>query len=202
MRRLEVLHLILAWSLTALSVTTVAASDYIIVPGHSVGRVWIGAKRNTVHEVLGKPGETRQRHDGLTEESWLSNNSPTKSKASDFLKILYKGSRVIQIEATSPRFSAWGLSRRSNPHIIRKRFRQMWISVYAYPVEGKWLTRYYYDNARRGITFTVPVRNAKEVATQFESVIVHRRGHKVIPEAGGQMLGSSYPDRKYSDSNK
>ena len=154
-----------------------------IVPGRSIGKLWIGAGRDAIQKVLGKPAQTKQRSDKIIEDIWLLPRSSARS-----YKVFYLKNRAIQIETTSPTFSIEGLSLRSDPYQIRKKFGPMRVGIYYSILNSQSFTRYLYDNARRGITFSVRVKNSKEVATHFQSVIVHRKGHPVMPPFGHILL--------------
>jgi hypothetical protein len=164
------------------------ADNYAIVPGHSIGKAWIGAPRDATQKILGKPTETHQRNDKTFEDIWLFSGSSAKQNLPQSLKVLYSKNRVVQIETTAPQFSIEGLSLRSDPYQIRKRFGPMRVSVYNSVFNRQQSFHYYYDNAPRGITFSVRVHGAREVATRFQSVIVHRKGHQVVPEPGETFL--------------
>lgn len=181
--------LLLVKAASATDATT--SGNHTIVPGHSIGKVWIGAPRDAVQKVLGKPTETHQRNDKIIEDVWMSPRSSTNR-----YKVFYLKNRVIQIETSAPVFSAEGFSLRSDPYQIRKKFGRMRVRIYNSVFNSRQFFRYYYDNAPRGITFSVRVHGAREVATRFQSVIVHRKGHDVTPETGETFLSQLWDEAK------
>lgn len=175
---------------------TVLADNYKIVPGHSLGKVWIGAKRDAAHKILGNPTSTHGRDDKMIEDVWRLPRTAAKETHTYFYKALYSKNRIVQLETNSPMFSSWGLSLRSEPYEIRRRFGRMRVSIYDCVVDERRAFRYFYDNTLRGIAFTLVVRNEKEVATQFQTVIVHRKRHHVLPSSSEMLLHQLWDDTK------
>lgn len=178
--------------LTVVLAYNAQAENYAIVPGHSIGKIWLGAKHKTVQEILGKPAETYLRSKGILEEVWFQQQ---KDDLRYQYKVLYRKDRVVQIETNSPLYSTWGISLHSDPLEIRQRFKPLRVRTSAFGQiseadikDYSHPTRYYYSNAQRGITFTVAVQGWREVATKFHTVIVHRKRYRVIAHRGDRFV--------------
>ena len=107
-----------------------------------------------------------------------------------FVQVTYRRARVIQIEFNSPRFvAADGVSTGANLAFLSKKFN-LRPRFYSYAERG--YNRNYYDDVARGIAFQRGgndlLWNLKEDPRGTpQSIIVHRRGYRVLPEAGGRL---------------
>ncbi len=182
--------LVAAWSLMTMTAAMAATSDYSVVPGHSVGRVWLGAPRATVIKMLGKPSSTSTSSGGLTQDSWMGRKSSRDYNERRFVQVTYRRARVIQIEFNSPSLvSAGGISTRVNLIQLSKKF-DLRPRFYSYVERG--YNRNYHDDVARGIAFQ---RGGNDLSWNLkedpratpDSIIVHRRGYRVIPEVGGRL---------------
>lgn len=167
------------------------AQNYSVVPGHSVGKIWLGAPRTAVIKAMGKPSEIARLRNGLMQDSWLGPKPPSDNQERRIVHVLYRRNRAIQIELNSPSFvTANGVSMRTSLGELHRKFKNLRPSVRSYAERG--YVRYYYDDVQRGITFQAGGNdlswNLKEDPRRTpESIIVHRRGYRVIPEAGGRL---------------
>jgi hypothetical protein len=125
------------------------------------------------------------------EELWRRSKTLLEREATDKIKIIYRAGRVIQIEVTSPRFTTRnGISTQSDFEDIGKWFRirrgqQSIGSVYTYRI-GYGSVAYvdFLDDVWRGIAFKQHPTVSTMAGFQFEAIIVHRPGHRVLPDVG------------------
>ncbi len=167
------------------------AANSAVVPGRSVGRIWLGAPRAAVIKAMGKPSETARLSNGLRQDSWLGPKIPGDYHGRRAVHVLYRRNRAVQIEFNSPAFvTANGVSMRTSLAELHRKFKNLRPSIRSYAERG--YVRYYYDDVQRGIAFQ---RGGNDLLWNLkenpwgtpESIIVHRRGYRVIPEAGGRL---------------
>ena len=160
-----------------------------VVPGKSAGKVWLGASRETVRKILGKPTQSYGSANGVTIEQWLGKERKNAETGDTFwprYAVLFKANRAIQIEWNAPHFqTADGVSSEANLAVFRHFFRpHLRAYLYADP-EGGGHRGYVYDDVRRGIAFAFGAQDNYDARVLPEKLLIHRPGVRAIPEAGG-----------------
>ncbi|HEX8553036.1 MAG TPA: hypothetical protein VF681_15940 [Abditibacteriaceae bacterium] len=159
-----------------------------VVPGKSVGKVWLGAPRGTVRHILGKPSTIKARGDNLTVDEWLGpevkdswNNISQRRFA-----VVYRHERAVQIEFNSPSYrTSQGISTNSSLGEFRKFFRPR-LRAYLYTEGGGGFRYYAYDDRRRGLAFAFGGQDSYDARVLPEILVVHRRGAAMIVNPGGE----------------
>ena len=68
----------------------VRADSAVVVPGVSIGSLRLGATRDAVHKLRGKPTRTAKTHRGGTADSWRLPNSLLETE------VVYRSGRAVQ----------------------------------------------------------------------------------------------------------
>lgn len=185
--------LLLVPNLAIYSASPAVAGEYTVVPGHSVGRIRLGATRATVLSILGQPSKSAKWRSGPTQDTWLGPVPPNNKygfadSPQTFVNVIYRNNRVVQIEFNSPKFrTSSGISTRSNLAQFRSRFGKPRVRAYGYEFpDGGSAIIYYYDAARTGITFSVGVQDNFDATTKPNELRVHSPGVPVLPDPGGR----------------
>ena len=179
----------LAFLLLLLSPET-AQAQQAVVPGRSVGRVFLGMQQSDVRKILQSPRLSRSlpasalpaphRPGRYTVDQWES--------GTHLLTILYRNAQVVQIEVDSPQFTApGGVSVDAPLATVRRRFPKMRVDQYIATVQGEEDSgeRFFCaDDVRRGIAFT----QYPDTATYDDlpsltpdTLIVHLPGQRALP---------------------
>jgi len=170
------------------------AGDYQIVPGKRIGQIEIGMTRDTVSRILGKPSRTRRLHGGEEIDTWLSATpvTPTAFAARalkrNYVSVFFQDRRVVQIEASSPRFAVGGLTTDTNAEAWQRRyspsrsFMHMWLATNPdmnAPACKHYLQ--YRDAVPAGLAWKQGAWGclAPEPGRQPETIIVHAPGGRV-----------------------
>src|SRR5687767_7353163 len=74
------------------------AQDFTIEAGRRIGKIELGADRQAVHKILGKPTGTYKMPNNRIGDYWISSTGNS-------LRLFYDSDRTVQISVTSPRFS-------------------------------------------------------------------------------------------------
>ena len=168
-----------------------------VVPGKSAGKIWLGAKRETVRRILGKPSVVTKFTSDMVCDAWYGDvakddMTARKRAASNLPAILrfaviYENNRAVQIEFNTPHFRTdKGISTRSSLAQFRKSYRPFLRSfLYADPEGGGGSRAYIYDDVRRGIAFTFGGQDRYDARVLPERLRIHRRGVRAIPDPGG-----------------
>jgi hypothetical protein len=80
-----------------LSPEQLAARDWLVRPGVSVGKITLGMSAASVHDRLGAPAERRETAGGIAVERWGERNR---------VLVWLEGEKVVQIAVTSPKFKS------------------------------------------------------------------------------------------------
>jgi hypothetical protein len=169
------------------------AGEFTIMPGHSLGNVWLNAPHSTVRKLWGRP-YLIQRDGSYTIESWRVN----KKDNNYYKSAIFRKNRVIQLETNSPRFvTPHGLSVRSNLGYIRRVLGKMRVISFglndpdpdAADHAAHYHAAHYYDSVARGLAFELDLGFRPD--TSFDEVphalYVHRRGHRLIAVDGEEV---------------
>ena len=152
-----------------------------VVPGERLGRVFLGDSRKTVARRLGKPAKVIPLGAGLTSELWRG-SIRTDTGSPNTLEVIYRRGVVIQIETTNPLFKTKsGLSVLSDGPQWEKLLRKPTISYREYPKRAEKVYQYH-DWRRAGLALEMI---ESEDSPSPETLIVHRKGYRVIPDIGG-----------------
>jgi len=147
------------------------AADFIVIPGKSIGKIKLGAARQTVHKILGKPSHAERRRDGLTEDNWRDRGTIY------FTEVIYQADRVVQVKVNSPHFFTLdGISTRSNLARIRQVFKGLGRTR---NYEEPDAIVYFRDDVRRGIAFLFDTFDETLSSRPFE-IIVHAANRPVL----------------------
>ena len=168
-----------------------------VVPGQKVGKVFIGARRESVINLIGEPQFTNTSDlTGLRLDSYFGSEPPNEPQRS--LRITYSpevedeaGSiteaKVIQIEFNSPAFATSdGISTKSSVEQFRARFPNAALSLIKRQGEDFSFhqTDIFYDDTQAGITFQVV--QTHEFDHDIIFIMVHPRHMAVLPHPGGE----------------
>jgi hypothetical protein len=157
---------------------TAIAGEFTVIPGHSLGRIWLGAPHFKVRKIMGRP-YLIQRDRNLTIEFWR-----IKKSTSDYVSAVYEHTRVIQIETNSRRFSTpRGVSVQSKLGYIRKSFGCMRVVSFGMNDRNPDIAEHsahYFDSAKHGIAFELDMGARPNVSkdTVPHALFVHRRGQQ------------------------
>lgn len=177
-----------AASKSARKVAAIAVAPIPIVPGKSAGKIWLGAPRETVRRILGKPDATSVRGNSISVDQWLGAEvkDADGNVSQRRFAVIYRGDRAAQIELNSPRYStAQGISMHSSLAQFRKFFRPS-PRAYLYSEGG---FRYYaYDDTRRGLAFAFGAQDSYDARVLPEILVIHRRGVRMIVNPGGEPI--------------
>src|SRR5918911_5036224 len=166
-----------AFCLALLSVVSVSAQEYDVVPGQRIGFIELGMSRQTVHGKLGKPSGTYSLPGrGNRGDYWFSSDN------SNTLRVFYNSAgRVYQISVTSPRFTTpEGLNSRSSLAEIRRSYRNLKVLR----VSARGDIDYYYDS-RQGLAFEFTDQmdaHASPLVMRPYALLVFRPGTNPQPE--------------------
>jgi len=171
--------------------STSPSRSQLIVPGKSVGKVWLGATRLAVRLILGAPKASHVRTGGIAVDEWLG--PPVTEKDSwagasqRRLAVLFVKNRAVQIELNSPNFATKdGITSRNSLGQFRQYYRPR-LKTYLYQDEGGGGYRgYIYDDVKRGLAFTFGAQDSYDAKVLPETLRVHRPGVFAIPDPGGQ----------------
>jgi hypothetical protein len=161
--------------LLLLFMSTAAAQDFKIEPGRRIGKIELGATRQTVHSALGKPAATYRMAGRLTGDVWMANTG-------NDVRIVYRADKVIQIKVTSSSFStSEGLTTNSSLAEVQKHYGRLRKSRRFVHGSGGGLIDYY-DDVRQGIAFEFTSVASETPDFKPYAIVVHRPGRRVIPE--------------------
>ncbi len=168
-------RLIHAGCLIALATLAVAAQDFAIKPGRSIGKIELGASRRAVHDALGKPGGSYRMSGGLSGEYWSANTG-------NDVRIIYRAGKVVQIKITSQSFSTpEGLTTASSLADVRRSYRRLRKTLHFVRGSGGGFIEYY-DAVREGISFEFVALSSDTDNFKPYAIIIHQPGRRVIPE--------------------
>ena len=177
-----------------------APADNLVVPGRSVGRVFLGMDRADVWKILGKPGHTATVPHGMS----LYGDDTREGRSGD-LTILSTQDKVIQFEFDSMKFiTPDGLSTASTLTQIHRRYPALTASVYRQVFRkpngvGVWdrSATCYLDDVDEGVAFTVGVadQDGDYPNEQPFTLIIHRLGYSAVPLSHGKWLKRKGTDR-------
>lgn len=167
-------------------------TSFPVVPGKSAGKIWLGASRETVRRIMGKPSQSYASAGGVTIEQWLGKPAKNAESGNTFYPryaVLFKANRAIQIEWNSPDFeTAHGVSTETNLAVFREFYRPYLRSFLFADPEGGGHRGYVYDDVRRGIAFTFGAQDRYDARVLPEKLLIHRPGVRAIPEEGGKRI--------------
>ena len=167
--------LILAGCFLCMIALPLAAQDFKIEPGRSIGKIELGMTRPVVHKTLGKPAATYRMAGKLTGDVWMANTG-------NDVRIVYMNGRVIQIKVTSQSFSTpAGLTTNSSLSEVQKHHGNLRKTRHFVHGSGGGLIDYY-DDVRRGIAFEFTSVASTTPDFKPYAIVVHRPGKPVIPE--------------------
>lgn len=168
------------------------ASD-AVVPGRSVGHVFLGMTRADVWKILGRPRYTLAVPHGRSlygEDDWTS--------AGQTLSVISERDTVIQIEFSSPRLvTTDGLSTRSTFAQVRRHHPAMIARAYlldyhrifsSQPSQVDYYDSYSVDDVGGGIAFTDGGEEGigpETINSVLSTIIVHRPGSEALPLHNG-----------------
>lgn len=162
-----------------------SAGELTVMPGHSLGPVWLGAPHAKVRQLWARPYLV-QRDGPYSIESWRVNQGER-----DYYKsAVFRRGRVVQLETDSPRFSTpHGVSTRSNLGYIRKVFGQMRVISFGMNDPDPDVAEHavhFYDSRRRGIAFALNMGARPDVSAgaRTQALIVHRKGYEFLHLTG------------------
>lgn len=164
------------------------------MPGHSLGRVWLGATHSTVRRIWGRPYLIRRDHFHTIEFWRVGSNDTGYSKAATF-----RNNRVIQLETTSPRFATpHGISVNSNLGYIRRVLGRMRVISFGLNDRDPDVAEHaahYYDSVGRGLAFELDLgfRPNTSAGTSPHALYVHRRGHLFVLVNGDEVWAEDAP---------
>ena len=158
----------------------------LVEPGVRIGRVFLGDTRAAVQRRLGKPTKTFKLKNGLTSELWRSKAVDSDGKTNT-LEVIYRRGVAVQIEATSGVFQTRkGLSTFSGIEDWTKSFGDRDGRRFRYANRTP-RTQAYYDWVKSGVALESQFLSAhdEDDVEEIRTLIVHRRGFKVVPDIGG-----------------
>jgi hypothetical protein len=173
--------LTLASCLLLLFALSAAAQDFKIEPGRRIGKIELGASRQTVHQTLGKPSATYRAPGRLTGEVWMATTG-------NDVRIVYRGGRVVQIKVTSASFvTPEGLTTNSSLVDVQKHHKNLVKTSRFVHGSGGGLINYY-DDVRRGIAFEFTAVDSETPNFKPYAIVVHRAGQRVMPETDEEEI--------------
>lgn len=179
-----------------------APERLLIRPGKGVGKVWLGASRHTVRQILGIPKASEVRKDGVIVDEWLGPSVKSDagwSVARKRLAVLFRHDRAVQIELNSASYvTADGVSINSSLATFRKYYRPR-LRSYLYLDDGGGGYRgYVYDDPKRGLAFTFGAQDNYDATIRPETLRVHHPGIAALPDPGGKptVTHDEIPARK------
>ncbi len=153
-----------------------------VMPGRSVGRVFLGMARADVQKILGKPTQKFTVPHGssvYTEDVWLNGH---------MLNVFCERGTVVQIEFDSSHFTTLdGLSTETGLRQICRTDRSLTVSSYDMRYEADYIgytVGFYFDDVSRGIAFFYETNGGITAAYRQgwpATILVHRPGHPVLP---------------------
>lgn len=167
--------------------TKTTAGEFTVMPGHSIGKVWIGASYQQIRKIMGNP-YLIQRDGQLTIEFWRVRTSP-----GDYLGVVYRRGRVLQIETNSALYKTpHQVSVESNLGYIRKVFGKMRLISYGSENKNPEIAEHamhYYDSPARGIAFELGMGFRPNIAADVVpgTLFVHRRGVRLLQVNGKEI---------------
>lgn len=167
-----------------------------VVPGSNIGRVFLGNTVAQVRKELGAPDRSLKLSNGLADDLFRAKSTrvtPDGQTVRDTLEVLYQGGKVVQIEATSPKWiTAKGLSVLSNLRFLDQSLHPKKFLTYGYDLDESGYVKYYVDQTSTGLAFESPgMQDSWEWSAGSATIIVHRRNFPVIPDQGGKLEKSS-----------
>ena len=180
----------------ALSTTTHAQSKSPnVVPGKSLGKITLGMTPAQVHRLLGKPDKTLRLSNGLLDDVYKAKKTRDRGADAfprtvrDTIEVLYKGSKAVQLEATSPTFRTRSrLSTLSPLRDLERIINPKRYSTYGYGGDPGGALKYYLDGQGIGLAFeSEPSQDVWFKESPAHAIIVHRKGVPVIPDQGGEF---------------
>ena len=167
-----------------------------VFPGKSMGRIVLGMTPTQVQKLVGKPGRTRSRRGGLRVDTYLSKKTreTTIGTVRDHLDVLYRRGRVVQIEATSPVFKVLGsISTLTSARVVRYSpfaWQLLTFDYFEPQHETSWVN-YYFCDVAQGFSIEFEGEEAQlSVDQPPTTLIVHKKGSRVIPDEGGTRTRS------------
>lgn len=171
-----------------LSSVSVKAGEFAVMPGHSLGRVWLGAPHATVRKIWGRP-YLIQRDGSYTVEFWRVD----KKSKEHFKSAVFRHGRAVQLETSDPRFTTpHGVSVNSNLGYIRKVFGKMRVISFGRDNPDPEIAGHaanYYDSTKRGVAFELNMGYRADLSARAvpHTLFVHRRGYKFINVQGDEV---------------
>ncbi len=168
----------------------VAHADNVVVPGERVGSVRLNATIAQVHKLLGNPSKSVKWKTGEVQDNFLGAKPPVDAGGADKyprhnLTVIYRAGQVVQIEFNSAAFSTdEGISIESSLSDFRDTYGPL--KPYAYGMDEGGYVAYYYDSAANGIAFSFGIQDYFDATINPETIRVHKRGTKVLPDPGGK----------------
>lgn len=175
-----------------------------IVPGVRIGRVSLGDLQKTVRRRLGAPFKSAALPGGLRSDTWRA-PKPNSKGTFHTLEAVYRRDAVVQIEATNPAYRtdiglfrdldvgdwvrAYGSQRAAQTSHAKSGSKPKLPAIYNLE-EASYLyakrspaTLKYFDWTQRGLALETEKEDDYQA---IRSVIVHRPGFRVLPDAGGK----------------
>lgn len=174
-------HVLVCATFCLLPPASAHAGEWTIMPGHSLGRVWLGAPHATVRRIWGRPFLI-QRDGSYTVEYWRTD----KKNPNRYINATFKRGRVVQLESDSPRFvTPHSVSIRSNLGYIRRVFGTLRLFSFGRDDPDPEVAGHaanFLDSVARGIAFELDLGYHADVSASFvpHAVFVHRRGHRFL----------------------
>ncbi len=170
-----------------------ARAQQAVVPGRSVGRVFLGMQQSDVWKILLSPRQRRS----LPASALPAPHRPGRYALDEWgddshsLTILYRDAKVVQVEVSSPRFTLPGGVSVATPFaVLRRRFPRMRVDQYhstgGVEDEGIGDVGFYADDVRQGIAFTSSILDDEDTYNELprlkpDSLIVHLPGQRALP---------------------
>lgn len=180
---------ILAISLLVIACSCpIAAQDFSVKPGKQVGEIKLGATRDAVWLLLGKPAQIKRWPGGLIKDAWLGPKKPNSEEPQIFLNVIYRARRVAQIEFNDAKYKTdKGISIDSTLAQFRVAYPHPLVKAFGYDDgEGSGYVGYYFDSRKSGIAFTFRTQDQFDARTVPEALCVHVAGSAVIAEPHGK----------------
>lgn len=187
---------VLTGTLGLLLSATIAQADTKVVPGVRIGNAKLGASRTATRKALGAPSKTFNLGSGLTSDLWRSKTGKSSEGKLYTFEVVYRKGVAVQIEATSPRFSGPdALSTDSSYESITRSYPKLKRRSYTAPrTKSQGDTVYpdthYYDDTAHGLAWEFITYDDETMEGERpHTIIVHRRGYRVLPDKGLKPAG-------------
>lgn len=153
-----------------------------VIPGERLGKIRLGMTQSQTRKILGRPTATLHLQNGVTDDVYRSKSTGHK------LEVLFSRGRVVQIEATSPTFrTKSGLSTQTPLSVLRRALTNVRYVTYGYG-GSMGAVKYYIDHVGIGLAFESGGHQDDWFEeTPPQTIIVHRKGVRVIPDQGGEF---------------